>query len=488
MSPDRSPTRVERLNKLGITPVNIVLIYLFVGAGWNLYSDLLINALIKDPYWLEKAYQYKGWVFLAGTGVVLLILLQEGIFALRTIRQQTILIKEKQLVAESFRDIIQLINTSPNTANILQGIVEKAKEILNAQAIAIYYLNPVTNICTIQSSTGLSDDYIKISHISLGEAATGRAILTKAPVPIKDLRKSDTENLSIDSHSQTLINHLMGDFLAVLAIPLIGQENKAQGSITLYYAEPQDFQQSDIELAEIYGNQAMLAITTDNLRQQIQAATRIEERNRLARELHDSVTQTLYSIMLFSNAASLANDQNKTLLLNDHLNSVQSMAQEALRNMRLLIFELYPPKLKQEGIINAIRARLEAVEARSGYMVELHVLSECNLPIEIESQLYQICIEAISNVLKHAKATKLDVTLQQTEDTFYLAIQDNGIGLNTEEIGNGGWGIPNIKSRVNQMDGTIHFTSQPSQGTNIEVWVPLPANENLSREDWISDD
>ncbi len=484
MSPERSPTLVERLNRLGITPVNIVLIYLFVGAGWALYSDLLIETMVKDPVWLERVNRYKDWFFLGGSGVVLWILLQQGMIALQTIRQQSSEIKERQLVAESLRDIMGVLNASIDLDQILETIAVQARKVLRADAISIYQLDPNTEMLTIRASIGLPKDYIAKAKISLGQVATGKAALERVPVPIEDIARIDTQTLAVDAHSQDILDSLSASYQAVLSVPLIGQGDQVQGTITLYYARPKKFLIYDIELATTYGNQAMLALANAALRQQIKDIVIHEERNRLARELHDSVTQTLYSIMLYSDAARMAQQQAKEEILNQHLVALRNMAREALTDMRLLIFELNPPVLEQEGFVNALRSRLDLVEARSGFQVVFNTRSDCNLPAAIEAEIYRITHEALNNVSKHANADKVEITLEQTDTHFCLAIQDNGIGFELDHM-NGGWGISNIQERVERMGGTFALNSEPTQGTTLELWIPLPQAIDLERVEGI---
>lgn len=472
MSPERTPTLVERLNRMGITPINIVLIYLFVGAGWALYSDLLIETLVKDSAWLVHVNRYKDWFFLGATGVVLWVLLQQGMNALNTIRQQSREIKERQLVAESLRDIMRVLNASIDLDQILETIAVQARRVLKADAISIYQLDPGTGLLTIRAAIGLPQDYITKADISLGQLATGKAALENVSVPIEDIDSVDSRTLAVDHHSQEVLDSLSASYQAVLAVPLVGQGDQVQGTITLYYTHPKKFLSYDIELAATYGNQAMLALANAALRQQIKDIVIHEERNRLGRELHDSVTQTLYSIMLYSDAAHMAQQQAKGEILSEHLVTLRNMAREALTDMRLLIFELNPPVLEQEGFVNALRSRLDLVEARSGFQVDFNIRSACSLPITVEAEIYRITHEALNNVSKHANADKVEITLEQTESNFYLAIQDNGLGFDLDQM-NGGWGISNIQERIERMGGTFALNSEPAQGTTLELWIPL---------------
>ena len=159
-------------------------------------------------------------------------------------------------------------------------------------------------------------------------------------------------------------------FAALLSVPLVIKD-EGYGGITLYYRTPREFSQEDIELAKSVADQAALAIENARLRGQAEQAAAFAERSRLARELHDSVTQSLYSITLYSEAVArmLASGAGADAV--EHLRELRATAQEALREMRLLIFQLSPPALDKGSLADALQLRLDAVEARGGLKVDL---------------------------------------------------------------------------------------------------------------------
>ena len=155
------------------------------------------------------------------------------------------------------------------------------------------------------------------------------------------------------------------------------------------------FDESDLAVLQSLANQATIAIENARLYEQAQQLAVVEERNRLARELHDSVTQALYGVTLYAEAAARLLSLGEMGMAADHLRELRDTAQEALREMRLLIFELRPPLLQEEGLVAALQARLEAVEERAGLETEFKVEGEGRLPLEIEEELYRIAQEAL---------------------------------------------------------------------------------------------
>ncbi len=132
----------------------------------------------------------------------------------------------------------------------------------------------------------------------------------------------------------------------------------------------------------------------------------LEERQCLARELHDRVVQSLYSMALYADAAALALAAGKQDVTVQHLHELRDTARSTMYDHALLIFELHPPVLEEEGLVTALRLRLAVVEARAGMRADLKVEGERRLPIGVEQELYRIAQEVLNNIMKHARAAR----------------------------------------------------------------------------------
>jgi signal transduction histidine kinase len=199
----------------------------------------------------------------------------------------------------------------------------------------------------------------------------------------------------------------------------------------------------------------------------------IQERNRLARELHDSVTQALYSLTLYAEAASRELSAGDLEVVGKHLNELRYTSQQALQEMRLLIFELQPPILDRDGLVIALQERLEAVESRTGIETEIDLTLEERLPAKIEVGLYGIAREALNNILKHAQATRVKVSLSESNGRVRLEIDDNGIGLIKDKTeSGGGMGIKGMQERANQIGANLTLETKAEGG--MLLWVEVP--------------
>jgi signal transduction histidine kinase len=147
-------------------------------------------------------------------------------------------------------------------------------------------------------------------------------------------------------------------------------------------------------------------------------------------------------------------------------------------DMRLLIFELHPPALEQDGLVTALRIRLAAVEAQSGVHAELEVEGERRLPIEIEQELYRITQEALNNIVKHAQAQHVTIHLHFAAGAVSLQVRDDGTGFDPRSVREtGGMGLHGFTARAARIGGRAAVDSQPGQGTTVTVHVPIKNEE-----------
>jgi signal transduction histidine kinase len=266
--------------------------------------------------------------------------------------------------------------------------------------------------------------------------------------------------------------HRNPDLRSLLVVPLVA-EGTSIGVIDVVN-KPEGFTKEDTRIMELFADQAAIAIENARLHQQAEQLAVVKERERIARDLHDSVTQTLYSLSLYVDATQKALQGDKTDKAQKHVHELRKLAREAMLDMRLLIFELHPPILQKEGLAVALRTRLEAVEARSGIRTEYQVVNERRLPLAIETELYRIAQEALTNVVKHSHADSVNVTLYYGKTRFKMKVQDNGIGFDTEKVNEGGgMGIRGIKERVQRMNGKLYVESAPNKGTILVVTIRI---------------
>jgi signal transduction histidine kinase/ligand-binding sensor domain-containing protein len=273
-------------------------------------------------------------------------------------------------------------------------------------------------------------------------------------------------------------------FRGILALALVGSAlggyRLRVGSIE---ARRRDLQtQVEQRTAELRQETEQRMQVEQALRQSEREKAVVAERNRLARELHDSVTQSLYGVTLYADAAARLLDMRQVRTATENLRKLRHAAKEALGEMRLLIFELRPPILEQEGLVAALERRLEAVEGRAGLETQLNVErcpepaegGEGRPPADVEEALYRIAVEALNNVLKHAQARSVTVSLRLEPRNAVLEIADDGLGFDlTAAQEGGGLGLRGMAERAEQLGGRLTVRSEPGMGTTVQAQVEV---------------
>ncbi len=197
-----------------------------------------------------------------------------------------------------------------------------------------------------------------------------------------------------------------------------------------------------------------------------------EERRRLARELHDSVSQALYGISLGVHTAQMQLDRDPKQL-GETLDYVLELADAALIEMRALIFELRPESLETEGLVTALTKQAAALQARQGIIIQTDLGEEPDIPLEIKQDLYRIVQEALHNTVKHARASQVELRLNQADGVVTVEVRDNGKGFDTSTSFPGHLGLHSMRERVKSLGGELTIESSPGQGTCIRAQVPV---------------
>ena len=198
----------------------------------------------------------------------------------------------------------------------------------------------------------------------------------------------------------------------------------------------------------------------------------VEERQRLARDLHDSAIQALYGLVLSAEGAARKLAEGQVALVGERLQEIRRTAHAALHEMRSLIFELRPPDLEKDGLVAALQARLDSVEDRAGVRTSLAVEGDGRLSHSLESGLYRVVQEALNNALKHSGAKQVTVSLNIGPEQVALEVADDGIGFDPQAAQTrGGLGLRGMQERAEELGGRLSLQSGPSQGTRIRLEV-----------------
>jgi PAS domain S-box-containing protein len=377
--------------------------------------------------------------------------------------------ERRRSIAESLGDVLKFLNSNRTLKEVLNYIATQAGELLGTRAAGIYALERDTGTWSVQATRGLLVTYVAGARLPVGQSALHRAMTTRQSVAISDLAASQEsgEEEPPSADQQIAAASWARIYRALLAVPIVVQD-QVYGGMLLYYGEPRSFSQEEIDLAVAFGDQVALAIGNDQLRQQVEEAATSAERDRLARELHDAVTQTLFSASLIAEAMPRVWEQDPEEGRRG-LEELRRLTRGAAAEMRTMLVELRPAALTEKPLGELLRHLTEAMAGRTRLPVDLNVDGDSVLQPDIQIALYRITQEALNNVAKHAGASAVTVDLACKPDRTVLRVRDNGAGFEPENVLPDRFGLGIMHERAQGIGAAILIDSEPGKGTRISV-------------------
>ena len=349
---------------------------------------------------------------------------------------------------------------------VLQALVDVVIDLLHADKASVQVWDAQSERLVVRATRAYSPEMIALmSSYRPGDGIAGQVFLTGEAVAIEDARNAPPPADRIAE---------VEGIRSVLSVP-ITIDGQIFGVFGMDYCQPRSFSAADKHLFLALTQRAAMAIENASLYEQAEQAAILEERQRLARELHDSVTQSLYSVMLLAEAGRRMTSASDLHHTEQYLTRIGETAQQALKEMRLMVFEMRPLALQNAGLVEALQQRLDAVEKRSGIQARLLVTGRLALPAHMEEELYRIAQEALNNSLKHAASTVTTVRIHADQAGIQVTVTDNGKGFDPQAIGDqGGMGMSSMRERAGRLRGELAIQSTPGEGTTIQIQVPVP--------------
>ena len=377
--------------------------------------------------------------------------------------------ERRRSIAESLGDVLKFLNSNRTLKEVLNYIAAQAGELLGTRAAGIYTMEKETGTWSVQATRGLLVTYVAGARIPVGQSALHQAMTSRQPVGVTDLAASleDGEEQPASAEQRAAATAWVRVYRALLAVPIVVQD-QVYGGMLLYYGQPRSFSQEEVDLAVAFGDQVALAIGNDRLREQVEEAATSAERDRLARELHDAVTQTLFSASLIAEAMPRVWEQNPEEGRRG-LEELRRLTRGAAAEMRTMLVELRPAALTEKPLGELLRHLTEAMAGRTRVPVELTVDGDSVLQPDIQIALYRITQEALNNIAKHAGASTVTVDLACRLDRTVLQVSDNGSGFEPENVLPDRFGVGIMRERAQGIGAAIQIDSQPGHGTRISV-------------------
>jgi signal transduction histidine kinase len=381
----------------------------------------------------------------------------------------------EQRVTDRTQELMALYNVTAVASDWLDlNVILNEALALTLEAIgnakgAIYLLDETRKVLRLTVQHGLSPELLaEVETLPADQDTTG--FLTEGD------QARVSPDLATDTRPFPVV--LTRNFRSYVGATL-RVRGKCLGVLCVFDSGERRFGLETIALLTTIADQIGVVVENARLRKQAEQAAVTEERGRLARELHESVTQSLYTLNLFASAGRHLAATGDVAQVQQHLDQIGELTQSALKEMRLLIHQLRFPVLSQEGLLAALRQRLDMVEQRAGVNATLTIDHFRDLPVSLEEGLYWIALEALNNALKHTRATAVAVRLDVKETLVEMEIKDNGQGFDLEAAAAAsGVGLVSMRERAGALGGRLTVTSAIGQGTTVSVRIPLEPSMN----------
>jgi PAS domain S-box-containing protein len=384
-------------------------------------------------------------------------------------------------VQERTQELTGLLTVSRNVASslalrpLLQTIIDQVKNIADYSRGSIFLLEGDSIVLfDSRSPTGQRSDLDPTwerdgQRVRLEDIEPMWERISAGQVAIEgDVRNSGSPMaLSYQRGAGNLYNTEFKDIHSWMCVPLESND-RLIGVMTLSHVEPHFYTEHHAGLVSAVATQIAGAIDNARLYEQAQQLAAVEERQRLARELHDSVSQALYGIALGARTARTLLDRDPDKAA-EPVDYVLSLAEAGLAEMRALIFELRPESLEIEGLVAALDKQVAAMAARYGIEVTAELSEEPEMDLAQKEIFYRIGQEALHNVVKHAHASKASVRFGAGNGSFVLEIGDDGVGFDTSQSFPGHMGLVSMSERASIIGAELEVESAPGKGTVIKL-------------------
>ena len=440
---------------------------------WNT-EGVSTRVQVLPPFWRTTWFQ-GGLAFLVlavvagGYGFRLLRVQAQSRQLAAQVSERTQEIERRRQAAEGLREILIRLNANQPLGKSLNLIVMQAHQLLMAE-----------HVCLIETKSAIPEVITAASRTANGSSQLCNAFDVKTRYSaealgwLRSLLIDETvqvvDELPLHLADQTALD---GVCCVVMAPILLGSE--VFGGLGLLFGAQMPVSEEAINLVRSFAEQAALAIGNARLREQAEQVAVVSERNRLARDLHDAVTQTLFSASLIAEALPTLYDQDPQ---EGHqlLDELRQLNRGAMAEMRTLLLELRPAAIVGAKMEDLLKQLAEAVSGRTGISVDINTGCDYDLPDDVHIVFYRIAQEALANVIKHAGAERIELSLYCRTETgnecrqwVVLKVVDDGCGFEPQVVSADHFGLMNMRERAESINAALSIDSAPDRGTCVEA-------------------
>jgi ligand-binding sensor domain-containing protein/signal transduction histidine kinase len=433
---------------------------------WN-KTPVRINVTVIPPFWQTLWFRV-----LLGAVTVMAV---AGGFRLRTkniqdrnrelerlVKERTHALEKRGREMEALYQADEKILRNVSLNQVFQTLVDVAVDMLHADRSVVFAWDEQQTKVVPRVSHGFAPESLKVMEFAKGEGIVGQVLATGKPMIVTDL---DPEDLRPDVRAAIMAEGIK----SFVHLPIV-VDHKVVGVFNIGFTRPDFIAEDTVRLFSALVNRASISIANMELFEQTKDLAVMEERNRLARDLHDSAKQKAFAALAqLGTARGILNGNGNSVTL--HLSEAENLVTDVIQELTFLVQEIYPIALQEKGLATTLREYIFEWENRNDTRVQLATHNERRLSLDVEQAIYRVSQEALANVARHSHARRVDISLVYNGDSVQLSLADDGCGFDAT-VKSQGMGLRSIRERVSSIHGTVQVQSAPGHGTRILVQVP----------------
>jgi len=361
-------------------------------------------------------------------------------------------------------DAVLAVAAGLSVDEVLQRLVDSARELSGARYAALGLPDGEGGFRRFLTS-GMSDELVaSLGRLPRQHGVLGAMLETRTAYRTQDIHEHPRfRGWWPAAHP---------DMRSFLGVPIVAPPDVLGAFYLTQKLAAPDFTDEDEELIGLLAAHAAVAIANAHLHEQTRELSIASERNRLALDLHDAVSQKLFGLVLSAEAAAALLDRDPAAARRQ-VTKLGALAQEALDELRALVFELRPPELERDGLASALRKHVELLRRLGPQELELVLGAQLPAHAARDREVFRIAQEALQNALKHARASRITVRLGSEGDRLLLQVEDDGVGFDPEarELRSRRLGLTSMEERAHRLGGALEIATAPGAGTAVRLEI-----------------
>lgn len=381
----------------------------------------------------------------------------------RLVRKRTADLEKRTDEIEALYLADEKILRSVTLRHVFQTLVDVSVSLLKADRSIVFVWDEENERIVPLVSRGFQPKTLSVLNFKQGEGAIGLAMKKGEPVVVP--------KINLPSAREDVRAAIQSEGIQSFAHFPIVVDGRVEAIFTVAHTLPESLNKDSIRLFTALVNRASMSAANMQLFEQTKDLAVMEERNRLARDLHDSAKQKAFAALAqlgtVNGIMKLTSNGVKS-----HLAEAENLIYEVIQELNFLIQEIYPIALQEMGLQAILREYVFEWENRNDIAASLTIENDYPLPLEMEQAVYRFVQEALANIARHSKASRVEISLSYNMESLQIIISDNGCGFDTNQKAKG-LGFRSMRERIGGLRGTVQIQSAPGQGTRLAAHLPV---------------